>query len=180
MIITIFGQWASRTTFHGWADLYLAKSTVSKCVWAVLMLLSWMAMSANLWQLLKHQGTDSAWTTAVYEDLELSERTGDYVHSAYVGNVIEFPYVTVCNFNRLRLSQMRAYNMTNMEAMALFSMTPVTYRNWFGPLLPPHVKAVRDWQVHALTSAHKRVHARADSTQFEHHASVPSNGSSMY
>jgi hypothetical protein len=75
MTITTFGEWASTTTFHGFLDIYLAKSTVTKCVWIVLMLLSWVAMSANLWQLLKHQGTDNAWTTTVYEDLEFGKRT---------------------------------------------------------------------------------------------------------
>jgi hypothetical protein len=49
---------------------------------------------------------------------------------------------------------MRAYNMTNMEAMTLFSMMPVTYSKMLGQLQQGHIQAVRDWQVRALIAAH--------------------------
>lgn len=53
----------------------------------------------------------------------------------------------MCNFNRIRKSQMPIYNMSDYHATLLFSMMPVTYRKDFGLLSPHHVEILKQWQV---------------------------------
>uniref|UniRef100_A0A914UR18 Uncharacterized protein n=1 Tax=Plectus sambesii TaxID=2011161 RepID=A0A914UR18_9BILA len=103
--------WAERTTCHGIADLAEQNHISGRLIWASILSVVFSLLAFSLYIVSTDFGTE--WTTSTSE---ITSSEG-----------LPYPVITLCNYNRLRQSQIEKYGLSPSSQSLLFENTPTAY-----------------------------------------------------
>lgn len=110
---TTFTEFCEVSTCMGIVDLYNAKTVASKLFWAVMLTVS---LGVTIWQ-----------TQGVISQFFNESRYKTTVSKQMIDGGVEYPNLTVCNYNRAKQSLINETNLDTKILIYLFQLFPVNY-----------------------------------------------------